>query len=203
MPKSKKKDSKSHRKKQKVTRDEERRDTNKRKVVAVETEQQKETSYHNVGLEDRFRLETGVHSLGVMEAITISCEGYPTRKTFDEFVDRFSLLAPEALDRSSDEVTACKKILRNVGLKGYQIGKPKLFLRAGQMAELDTRRSEILGRSAGIIQRKVRSYLALMLSISGPYASHIHMYCCISPRSGSSNLSLFILNLIHGAFGSG
>ncbi|KAK7284191.1 hypothetical protein RJT34_18932 [Clitoria ternatea] len=97
---------------------------------------------------------------GVMEAIRISCAGYPTRKTFDEFVDRFSLLAPEALDGSSDEVTACKKILKNVGLEGYQIGKTKLFLRAGQMAELDTRRSEILGRSAGIIQRKVRSYLA-------------------------------------------
>jgi len=32
-----------------------------------------------------------------MEAIRISCAGYPTRKTFDEFVDRFSLLSPEAL----------------------------------------------------------------------------------------------------------
>ncbi|WJX11886.1 Myosin-6 [Trifolium repens] len=97
---------------------------------------------------------------GVMEAIRISCAGYPTRKTFDEFVDRFGLLAPEALDRSSDEVTACKRILEKVGLKGYQIGKTKVFLRAGQMAELDTYRSEILGKSASIIQRKVRSYLA-------------------------------------------
>ena len=41
-----------------------------------------------------------------------------------------------------------------------QIGKTKVFLRAGQMADLDTRRSEVLGRSASIIQRKVRSYLA-------------------------------------------
>ncbi|KAK7279476.1 hypothetical protein RJT34_24529 [Clitoria ternatea] len=97
---------------------------------------------------------------GVMEAIRISCAGYPTRKTFDEFVDRFALLAPESLAGSSDEVTACKKILEKVGLKGYQIGKTKVFLRAGQMAELDTRRSEILGKSASIIQRKVRSYLA-------------------------------------------
>lgn len=35
---------------------------------------------------------------GVMEAIRISCAGYPTRKPFDEFVDRFGLLAPEVLD---------------------------------------------------------------------------------------------------------
>lgn len=41
-----------------------------------------------------------------------------------------------------------------------QIGKTKVFLRAGQMAELDSHRSEVLGRSASIIQRKIRSYLA-------------------------------------------
>lgn len=35
---------------------------------------------------------------GVMEAIRISCAGYPTRKPFAEFVDRFGLLAPEVLD---------------------------------------------------------------------------------------------------------
>ncbi|BAT95482.1 hypothetical protein VIGAN_08222100 [Vigna angularis var. angularis] len=103
---------------------------------------------------------------GVMEAIRISCAGYPTRKTFDEFADRFGLLAPEAIDRSSDEVTACKRILEKVGLKGYQIGKTKVFLRAGQMADLDTRRSEVLGKSASIIQRKVRTFLASRSFIS-------------------------------------
>ncbi|XP_050366509.1 myosin-6 [Argentina anserina] len=97
---------------------------------------------------------------GVMEAIRISCAGYPTRKAFAEFVDRFGLLAPEVLDGSTDEVNACKKLLEKVALEGYQIGKTKVFLRAGQMAELDTRRIEVLGRSASIIQRKVRSYLA-------------------------------------------
>ncbi|KAK9733826.1 hypothetical protein RND81_04G095200 [Saponaria officinalis] len=97
---------------------------------------------------------------GVMEAIRISCAGYPTRKPFIEFLDRFGILAPEVLVGSSDEVTACKRLLEKVGLEGYQIGKTKVFLRAGQMADLDARRTEVLGRSAGIIQRKVRSYLA-------------------------------------------
>uniref|UniRef100_A0A2P2MTZ5 Myosin heavy chain family protein n=1 Tax=Rhizophora mucronata TaxID=61149 RepID=A0A2P2MTZ5_RHIMU len=97
---------------------------------------------------------------GVMEAIRISCAGYPTRKQFDEFIDRFSILAPEVLYGSSDEISACKRLLEKVGLKGYQIGKTKVFLRAGQMAELDGRRIEVLGRSASIIQRKVRSYLS-------------------------------------------
>ncbi|XP_073106123.1 myosin-8 isoform X2 [Elaeis guineensis] len=97
---------------------------------------------------------------GVMEAIRISCAGYPTRRSFYEFIDRFGILAPDVLGGSCDEATASKRLLEKVDLKGYQIGKTKVFLRAGQMAELDARRNEVLGRSANIIQRKVRSYLA-------------------------------------------
>ncbi|XP_074581787.1 myosin-6-like isoform X2 [Curcuma longa] len=98
---------------------------------------------------------------GVLEAIRISCAGYPTRRTFDEFADRFGIFAPNLLDeRNFDEVTVTKKLLEKVGLKGYQIGKTKVFLRAGQMAELDARRNEVLGLCAKKIQRKVRSYLA-------------------------------------------
>ncbi|EMS50646.1 Myosin-4 [Triticum urartu] len=36
---------------------------------------------------------------GVLEAIRISCAGYPTKRTFDEFIDRFGVLAPELVDR--------------------------------------------------------------------------------------------------------
>lgn len=35
---------------------------------------------------------------GVLEAIRISCAGYPTRRTFYEFLLRFGLLAPEVLE---------------------------------------------------------------------------------------------------------
>uniref|UniRef100_A0A453Q2S2 Myosin motor domain-containing protein n=1 Tax=Aegilops tauschii subsp. strangulata TaxID=200361 RepID=A0A453Q2S2_AEGTS len=97
---------------------------------------------------------------GVMEAIRISCAGYPTRRTFLEFIDRFGILAPDVLTGSSDEITAVRRLLEKVDLQGYQVGKTKVFLRSGQMAELDARRNEVLGRSANLIQRKVRSFLA-------------------------------------------
>ena len=42
----------------------------------------------------------------------------------------------------------------------WQIGKTKIFLRAGQMAELDARRAEILGNAAKKIQRQIRTYIA-------------------------------------------
>ncbi|KAL3634418.1 hypothetical protein CASFOL_021472 [Castilleja foliolosa] len=103
---------------------------------------------------------------GVMEAIRISCAGFPTRKTFDEFISRFKILQPSVLNGSCDEVAACQSILEKVGLEGYQIGKTKVFLRAGQMAELDSHRIQVLGKSACIIQKKVRSYLARKKFIS-------------------------------------
>lgn len=95
---------------------------------------------------------------GVLEAIRISCAGYPTKRTFDEFIDRFGVLAPELVD-SSDEKTACAALCDKMGLKGYQIGKTKVFLRAGQMAELDARRAEVLSNAVRLIQRRIRTHL--------------------------------------------
>ncbi|GKV13946.1 hypothetical protein SLEP1_g24902 [Rubroshorea leprosula] len=97
---------------------------------------------------------------GVLEAIRISCAGYPTRRTFYEFLHRFGVLAPEVLDGNYDDKVACQMILDKMGLKGYQIGKAKVFLRAGQMAELDARRAEVLGNAARTIQRQIRTYIA-------------------------------------------
>lgn len=86
-----------------------------------------------------------------MEAIRISCAGYPTKRPFYEFIDRFGILAPEVLNGryyrcfisvifssphhnqicwpfylhwvydSTDEVAVCKKLLEKVGLEGYQV----------------------------------------------------------------------------------
>ncbi|MQL92688.1 hypothetical protein Taro_025315 [Colocasia esculenta] len=102
---------------------------------------------------------------GVLEAIRISCAGYPTRRTFYEFLHRFGVLAPDILEGNYDDTVACQKILDKMGLKGYQfsaimIGKSKVFLRAGQMAELDARRAEVLGRAARTIQRQIRTHIA-------------------------------------------
>ncbi|XP_057512502.1 myosin-11-like isoform X2 [Actinidia eriantha] len=97
---------------------------------------------------------------GVLEAIRISCAGYPTRKTFFEFLNRFGLLAPEVLEGNNDEKVACKKILDKMGLTSSQVGKTKVFLRAGQMAELDTWRAEKLNNAAKTIQRKIRTHIA-------------------------------------------
>ncbi|KAH7306277.1 hypothetical protein KP509_22G004800 [Ceratopteris richardii] len=120
----------------------------------------KPNPYNKPGLFENFNVLQQLRCGGVLEAVRISCAGYPTRRTFDEFIDRFGLLAPELHDGSYDEKAATEHILKKANLSNYQIGKTKVFLRAGQMAELDTKRAEMLGSAAKIIQRRVRTFLA-------------------------------------------
>ncbi|KAL5231718.1 hypothetical protein ABZP36_030494 [Zizania latifolia] len=97
---------------------------------------------------------------GVLEAIRISCAGYPTRKLFRDFLHRFHILAPEFFKEKNDDKVICQKILDKMGLQGYQIGKTKVFLRAGQMAELDARRTELQNRAARSVQSRFRTHVA-------------------------------------------
>ncbi|XP_048137335.1 myosin-11 isoform X2 [Rhodamnia argentea] len=107
-----------------------------------------------------------LRSGGVLEAIRIKCAGYPTHKTFPEFIKRFSILAPEVLKQECDERDACTMMLEKLALRGFKIGKTKVFLRAGQMAELDSLRLQELGRYAQIIQRQMRTHIARKQYIS-------------------------------------
>jgi len=97
---------------------------------------------------------------GVLEAVRISCAGYPTRRTYDEFLDRFGLLAPKFVDTQNNEKAATEELLQRLNLSNYQLGKTKVFLRAGQMAELDARRAEALNNAAKVIQRQFRTFIA-------------------------------------------
>ncbi|KAK8937305.1 hypothetical protein KSP39_PZI012267 [Platanthera zijinensis] len=110
------------------------------------------------GIFENFNVLNQLRCGGVLEAIRISCAGYPTKRAFDEFIDRFGMLAPDLVD-SYDEKQACAAICDRMGLKGYQIGKSKVFLRAGQMAELDARRLEVLVNAARLLQRQIRTHL--------------------------------------------
>ncbi|KAF8053008.1 hypothetical protein N665_1476s0001 [Sinapis alba] len=100
-----------------------------------------------------------LRSGGVLEAIRVKCAGYPTNRTFIEFLKRFIILAPEILKGEYEADVACKWILDKKGLTGFQIGKSKVFLRAGQMAELDAHRTKVLGEAARMIQGQVRARL--------------------------------------------
>ncbi|XWS36398.1 hypothetical protein CRYUN_Cryun20dG0082200 [Craigia yunnanensis] len=108
---------------------------------------------------ENFNVLQQLRSGGVLEAIRVKCKGYPTHRTFTEFLNRFAILAPEILEGNYEEKLACKWIMEKMGLSMYQMGTTKIFLRAGQMAELDARKAKILGESAKVVQKQIRSHL--------------------------------------------
>ena len=97
---------------------------------------------------------------GVLEAIRIACAGFPSRRLFYEFVDRFGILRPDLLDSGADDKDICVKILEDASLEQYQVGKTKIFLRGGQMAVLDKLRQEKLNKAALEIQKHIRGFVA-------------------------------------------
>ncbi|CAN0898359.1 XI-C [Linum grandiflorum] len=98
-----------------------------------------------------------LRSGGVLEAIRIKCAGYPAHKTFEEFLTRYSIIAPEVITGSYEEKVACKLILEKSEITGYQMGITKVFLKGNQMAELDAQRAKVLRNSATVIQRRIKT----------------------------------------------
>jgi myosin heavy subunit len=59
----------------------------------------------------------------------------------------------------------------------FQIGKTKIFLKAGQMAELDAQRAGMLGISAKVIQKQIRTHITHKKFVSMRKASiHIQSF---------------------------
>lgn len=115
---------------------------------------------------------------GVLEAVRISLAGYPTRRTYSEFLDRFGLLAPELMDGSCDEKATTEKILQKLKLENFQLGRTKVFLRAGQIGVLDSRRAEVLDNAAKCIQGRLKTFIARRSFVSiRAVALSLQAYC--------------------------
>ncbi|GJP48240.1 hypothetical protein CLOM_g7505, partial [Closterium sp. NIES-68] len=111
------------------------------------------------GMFQRAMVTDQLRSGGVLEAIRMCSAGYPTRRTFEDFVDRFALLLPSLLDHDMTDIEYVEALLKHAKLENYQIGLTKVFLRAGQMALLQTMRLEAMNEAARKIQRATRRFL--------------------------------------------
>uniref|UniRef100_A0A0D9VLR8 Myosin motor domain-containing protein n=1 Tax=Leersia perrieri TaxID=77586 RepID=A0A0D9VLR8_9ORYZ len=115
---------------------------------------------------------------GVLEAVRISLAGYPTRRTYAEFVDRFGVLVPELMLGSYDEKALTNGILEKMKLDNFQLGSTKVFLRAGQIAILDMRRAEVLENAARHIQSRFRTFITRKEFVKTRAASiSVQAYC--------------------------
>ncbi|GJV71630.1 myosin-J heavy chain [Tanacetum coccineum] len=78
---------------------------------------------NSVNLPQTFENTSVLHQLrcgGVFEVVRISLAGYPTRRTYHEFVDRFGIIAMEFMDGSYNERAMTEKILQKLKLENYE-----------------------------------------------------------------------------------
>lgn len=84
-----------------------------------------------------------------METIRVCRAGYPTRKHFDEFLDRFGILAPSTLDKRFASLNSEVESLPNTVLKFLTFGLFLLVLMRKQRArnfwrQLDSKNTRYL-----------------------------------------------------------
>jgi myosin-5 len=99
---------------------------------------------------------------GVMEAIRIARSGFPSRKTFEDFVQRYKILLDGKTREKfgdSDHKHATELILRGMKLENWQIGFTKVFLKEGVVPILENKRTAILNSAVILLQSKYRSHL--------------------------------------------
>ncbi|KAJ3357277.1 Myosin type-2 heavy chain 1 [Entophlyctis luteolus] len=101
-----------------------------------------------------------LRACGVLETIRISCAGYPSRWTYQEFADRYYLLVKSA-QWTVDSSSLTKAIVAAAITKDdlYQLGLTKIFFRAGQLAFLEKKRSERLRECVVLIQKNFKRHV--------------------------------------------
>ncbi|KAI5790206.1 class V myosin-like protein [Geopyxis carbonaria] len=110
-----------------------------------------------------------LQACGVLETVKISCAGYPTRWTYEEFASRYYMLIHSNELKSGTIRDVGLKILQQTipseghpregqkdGKDKYQLGMSKIFFRAGMLAFLENLRTSRLNECAILIQKNLK-----------------------------------------------
>ncbi|KAI1850456.1 hypothetical protein JX265_013418 [Neoarthrinium moseri] len=104
-----------------------------------------------------------LRACGVLETVRISCAGYPTRWTYEEFALRYYMLVPSAQWTAEIRQMANAILSKALGESTgqgqdkYQLGLTKIFFRAGMLAFMENLRTERLNAAAIMIQKNLKA----------------------------------------------
>ncbi|KAK2542027.1 unconventional myosin-Vb-like protein [Columba livia] len=111
---------------------------------------------------DSRRAVEQLRACGVLETIRISASGYPSRCTYQEFLERYRALVSREELRSTNKKQICSLALERLlqDPSKYRCGKNKVFFRAGQVAQLEELRQQRLRVACTLLQQHLRGWLA-------------------------------------------
>ena len=104
-----------------------------------------------------------LRACGVLETVRISCAGYPTRWTYEDFALRYYMLikstewTTEIRDMAMAILRKALGAAKNDSSDKYQLGLTKIFFRAGMLAFLENLRTNKLNEAAIMIQKNLRA----------------------------------------------
>ena len=102
-----------------------------------------------------------LHCNGVLEGIRICRKGFPSRIPYADFVQRYSILAPNAIKANkADPKKATSETLKEVALNEelYRIGLTKVLFKAGVLGTLEEYRDNAISKILAYLQSYIRFY---------------------------------------------
>ncbi|ODQ52439.1 hypothetical protein SAICODRAFT_128837 [Saitoella complicata NRRL Y-17804] len=114
-----------------------------------------------------------LRACGVLETIRISCAGFPSRWTYEEFCARYYMLVKSDEWQPEQPRSFSEKILKATiqEEEKFQLGLTKIFFRAGLLAFMEKLRSDRLNAAATFIQKNMlrnmqrKKYLRIRKSV--------------------------------------
>jgi myosin-5 len=94
---------------------------------------------------------------GVLETIKISRAGYPSKQSYESFANRYYLLSPSTNWKKAHKDLSVAIAKTNITKEGmFEIGKTKIFFRAGQLAYLEKLRIKTFEKYVVLIQKNFK-----------------------------------------------
>lgn len=102
---------------------------------------------------------TQLRYTGMLETTRIRREGYSSRPLFADFVYRYKVLGFPVRQQVQASGASCRQIMEAAGIKGYEIGKTKVFMRYFHADELNEKLKPY-GDAATVLSRFCRGFAA-------------------------------------------